>query len=192
MNYQVGQLEVLYRVHGPALSTYLRRLIGRADLAEDLFQETFVQALRSVHRVTEAASPRAWLFRIAHNVAVSHLRGRRITFGLPETLPATTGNAEHPGLEQMRLAICKLPEKLRETLELRLQGELAYDEIAEVLGIPVGTVRSRLHHAVQQLREALTDEAAPHRRPSATMYAEAGDTSTRVSDRQETDPTRED
>jgi RNA polymerase sigma-70 factor (ECF subfamily) len=58
----------------------------------------------------------------------------------------------------MREAICCLPEIHREVLELRLRDDLSYEEIAQVLNIPVGTVRSRLHHAVRGLRERLKDD----------------------------------
>jgi RNA polymerase sigma-70 factor (ECF subfamily) len=69
------------------------------------------------------------------------------------------GPAEDPRLENMRAAIAGLPEALRETLALRLRAELSYEEIAETLQIPVGTVRSRLHDAVRRLRAAVSGKA---------------------------------
>lgn len=74
---------------------------------------------------------------------------------MPLELPAETGDAPDPRLEPMREAITKLPPTHAEVLLLRLQQELSYEEIAQILDVPIGTVRSRLHHAVQQLREAL-------------------------------------
>ena len=62
------------------------------------------------------------------------------------------------GIEEMREAIAGLPAHLRETLELRLRDELSYEEIAQVLEIPMGTVRSRLHGALKLLREKLNEE----------------------------------
>jgi RNA polymerase sigma-70 factor (ECF subfamily) len=165
MSRAVDQLEGLYRAHGPALLVYLRRATGRQQLAEDLLHETFVHALRSVDRLAEVVSPRAWLFRIARNVTVSAGRRRRPAIGLPEQIAAPDAAGGPADLEGMRLAIAGLPDKLRETLELRLRDELSYEEIAAVLAIPVGTVRSRLHHAVRQLRDVLTGTHIDEDRP---------------------------
>ena len=68
---------------------------------------------------------------------------------------AEAGHSDDARLEQMRSAIAALPPLHREPLLLKLQQELSYDEIAEVLGVPVGTVRSRLHYAVAALKQAL-------------------------------------
>lgn len=157
MSTTVRQLEGLYQAYGPALLAYLRRLAGRHEIAEDLLQETFVQAMRGLDRLGEVVSPRAWLFTIARNVGVSAIRRRtrRPVTSLSEDVAAADPPKEHPRLEPMRQAITCLPDKLRETLELRLRDDLSYEEIAAVLSIPVGTVRSRLHHAVRQLRDDL-------------------------------------
>lgn len=160
----VRQVQALYEAHGPALLAYLRRLAGRADLAEDLLQETFVQAMGNLDRLSKVVSARAWLFTIARNLGVSNLRRRRVRLAatLTEDMAAAPAPAENPRLERMRQAISRLPDKHRETLELRLRDDLSYEEIADVLSIPVGTVRSRLHHAVRQLREDLSVSEADH------------------------------
>lgn len=150
-------LETLYRDVGPSLLAYLRRGFADAHTAEDLLQETFYQAARRTERVAQVVSPRAWLFRLARNVAVSALRRRRATRPLPADLAAQVPG-EDPRLERVRGAIVTLPDTLRETLELRLRAELSYEEIAAVLDIPLGTVRSRLHHALRRLRAAVADE----------------------------------
>jgi RNA polymerase sigma-70 factor, ECF subfamily len=150
------QLDVLYREVGPALLTYLVRCSGDAHAAEDLLQETFLHAARRLERVAEAVSPRAWLFGIARHLVLTARRRRRLPQPLAEAIPATSDSPD-PRLEAMGRAISELPEPMRETLELRLRAELAYDEIAAVLDIPVGTVRSRLHQALQRLRAALVE-----------------------------------
>jgi len=161
----MSDVEQLYREHGPALLAYLRRAFVGADSAEDLLHETFLRAMRQGDRLAEAVSPRAWLFTIARNVAISALRRRRCV-PLTVEVAADAGPAEPPELERMRRAIADLPAEQRETLELRLREELSYEEIASVLGVPLGTVRSRLHLAVRRLRERLT--GPPDDRPART------------------------
>ncbi len=150
-------LAELYQEMGPGLLTYLRRRLGDRHTAEDVFQETFCQAARHLERLAEAASPRAWLFTIARNLAVT-VRRRQRPVGELTVEPAGAEPVADARLEAMRAAIAELPEAMRETLELRLRDELSYEEIAAVLGLPIGTVRSRLHHAVQRLRETIRAE----------------------------------
>ncbi len=142
----------MYRQHGAALLSYLSRRFGRTQCAEDLLHDTFVQALRS-GPMAATLSKRAWLFGIARHVGLTAVRRRRPTQPLPESIAAAPN--ERNEVEAMRETIAELPELLRETLELRLTHDLSYEEIAAVLGIPIGTVRSRLHNAVRQLRDKL-------------------------------------
>ena len=153
----MDRVEGLYNAHGQALLGYLRRSFGNAEAAEDLLHETFVQALRRLDRLTGAASPRAWLFGIAHRVGLAALRRRRCQ-PLPEDLAAVQAQEADERIERMRRAIGRLPPHQREALQLRLVEELSYDEIAAVLDIPVGTVRSRLHNAVRTLGELVAGE----------------------------------
>ncbi len=151
-------LERLYQEFGPGLLAYLRRRLADRHAAEDLLQETLLQAARSRERLSQAVSARAWLYAIARNLAATAIRRRRRAGPLPEDTPAQVAT-EHPHLEAVRAAISELPDILRETLELRLRCELSYEEIAAVLGIPVGTVRSRLHLALRRLRAALVHDS---------------------------------
>ena len=156
MDEAVTRLETLYRDVGPSLLAYLRRGFGDPHTAEDLLQETFVQAIRRIERLSQVVSPRAWLFAIARNVAATALRRRRVSGPLPIDLPAVEPT-EDQRLEEVRQAIAALPDAQREALELRLRGELSYEEIAAVLEIPLGTVRSRLHHALRRLRATVLE-----------------------------------
>jgi RNA polymerase sigma-70 factor (ECF subfamily) len=151
----VEVLEGWYRQHGPALLRYLRGSFGSGEAAEDLLHETFVQALRRADRVDSTVSPRAWLFAVARNVGVTWLRRRHATTPLPAEHPAKETRQDDPRLERVRQSLGRLPTPQREALELRLRDSLSYEEIADVLGIPVGTVRSRLHHAMRRLRDDL-------------------------------------
>jgi RNA polymerase sigma-70 factor (ECF subfamily) len=139
---------------GPALLGYFRRQPALAGAAEDLLQDTFVRALKRIDRLQASVSQRAYLFGIARHVCIDALRRLRVVEELPAETPAMTLTTDER-LEPMRLAISELPEMQREALLLKLQQELSYVEIAEVLAIPVGTVRSRLHHAVLHLRQTL-------------------------------------
>lgn len=154
MSNAATRLEDCYREHAAHVLAYLRRMFRDPHAAEDLLQETFVQAARRPERVAAAVSPRAWLLAIARNLAVTALRRKRPTQALPADVPAIEA-AEDPRLAAVRRAISDLPTPLRETLELRLRHELTYEEIAAVLAVPIGTVRSRLHHALRRLRAAV-------------------------------------
>ena len=154
MNDVTDRVEDLYQRHGRALAGYLGRSFGRVEPAEDLLHETFVQALRGADRLAEATSPRAWLFGIARHVGLAACRRRRME-PLPADVAASAPAEADERLALLRRAIAQLPPPQREALDLRLTDDLSYEEIAEVLAIPVGTVRSRLHNAVERLREAL-------------------------------------
>jgi RNA polymerase sigma-70 factor (ECF subfamily) len=148
------QLETLYRETGPALLAYFQRRPALQPTAEDLLQDTFVRAFRQLDRLKAAASPRAYLFGIARHVSLDVLRKRQATEEFDEQ-SVSTEERPNPRLETMRNAMAALPTAQREVLELKLQHELTYEEIASVLEIPIGTVRSRIHHAVLRLRETL-------------------------------------
>jgi RNA polymerase sigma-70 factor (ECF subfamily) len=119
----------------------------------------FVQALRG-GGVKRAVSGRAYLFGIARHVGLSAARRERAVERLGERLGEVAAPVEREGgdVERMRGAMAELPGQVRETLELRLREELTYEEIAGVLGVPVGTVRSRLHTAVKMLSERMKRE----------------------------------
>ena len=155
MDEALAQLETLYRDLAPALLGYFRRQRALAGAAEDLLQDTFVRALRGWAHLHAAASPRAYLFGIARHVGLDALRAQRPTVELFDDTATVTATPEDARLEPLRAAIATLPDPQRETLLLKLQQELSYEEIAHVLDIPIGTVRSRLHHAVNQLRDTL-------------------------------------
>ena len=167
-----GQLVEVYqdKIYG-----YVSRMLGDPDEAEDVAQETFVRAYRSLPHFRGAASFHTWLYRIASNLAIDVARRNRRqstgNFSLDEPLESEEGDyereiadesgspeqlaAQREMQELVRQAVAELPEKLRAVVVLyELQGE-SYEDIAEILGCPLGTVKSRLFNARSQLKDML-------------------------------------
>lgn len=156
---RISALEAFYAQHGPYILRYLRRLVG-PQYAEDLLQDTFVQALCHTKRLGEVNSPRAWLFRVARNLAMNVLRKKKITVNIDLDRLVHSASLEDPRLTAMRCAINKLSDNCRETVLLRWYDQLSYKEIAQVQDISIGTVRSRLHNSLGQLRMQMDIELA--------------------------------
>jgi len=151
----MGDIDDLYRLHGGTLLAYLRRGFSRCGTPEDMLQETFLHALRHQDRLASAVSQRAWLFGVARHVGLTAARRHRPL----DVLDSSAAAVEvRPEIIEMRQAIAALPEISREALELRLREGLSYEEIALMLEIPIGTVRSRLHTAMRQLRATMSEE----------------------------------
>jgi len=125
---------------------------------EDLLGQTFLEAVRNWDGYSGRGSREAWLVGIARNVARREGRRRRtqrLEVTAAEPVAPEEAESTDEELARMRRAITQLPEHLRQTLTLRLTEGLTYEQIAQVLGIPLGTVRSRLHAAVRRLREQM-------------------------------------
>ena len=147
--YRQGTVNVVYR------------MCGDVHLAEDAAQDAFVRAWEALPRYRHRGTFKAWLYRIALNCARDALRRRRPTTDV-EALPL---RSDAPGPERQMLqqerarrveeAVLGLPEASRAALILREYEGLSYQEIAEALDIPMGTVMSRLHYARSRLREVL-------------------------------------
>ena len=150
-----SRIENLYRELGPELLAFFRRRHGNPQTAEDLLQETFAAVMQHPDRLLRADSPRAYLFGVARNLSAEIHRRSPPAEAWPAEPPLDEAETADPRLEVMREGIERLNAASRQVLELRLQRELSYEEIATALDVPVGTVRSRLHHAVRQLRAHL-------------------------------------
>ena len=155
-------LEALYARYSAPLYRYLFRLVHETTEAEDLLQEVFVAAWRGASRFKGRAQVRTWIFRIAHNQAISWLRRQRATLALDgvEGRLAASDPAEQTmerwRAEQVRRALPGLPAKHRAVLELTFYHGFSQAEIAEIVGCPVGTVKSRMSYARRYLRQALS------------------------------------
>lgn len=148
---------------------FLRHFINRQDLVEDIFQETFLQLFTSRESFDTTRPLRPWLFTIAANKAKDALRKWQRTAAIPigtmadsedlsfeEVLNTLTSNETMPYEELQRdetalrvgKIIANMPENLREILHLAYFNRFSYKQMAEILSIPIGTVKSRLHTAV--------------------------------------------
>ncbi len=130
------------------------------DMANDLLSQTFLEAARGWQGYDGRASREAWLFGVARNTLRRARRSQRIRCAEPlsrePVAPISNDSVDDAqDLLRIRAAIAELPEHLRHTLTLRLADDMAYEHIAAVLDVPIGTVRSRLHEAVRRLRERL-------------------------------------
>ena len=147
-----------YGQHASELYNYLVKRCPDAATASDLLQETFLQVVRHSDQLAKVTMPRAWLFAIARNMLARHYRRQRDPQAIAQLWYEPAPDPEDDRLAAMQEAIRELPAELRDTLELRLEQELSYEEITHVLDIPIGTVRSRLHNAVRQLRDAMRNQ----------------------------------
>lgn len=155
-------LATLVDRHGVPLHAYLSRLTGDAVEAEDLAQESWVRIARGAAGFDRRRRFRSWAYGIATNVARDRYRRQRARGGphraLPETLAVPSGEGQRLARLDLRGRLAELPERLRQTLLLRYFGGLTEPEIADALGIARGTVKSRLHSAVDALRRSLGGE----------------------------------
>lgn len=156
------------------LYRYLARYLGDRSLADDVFQNTFLQVHLKRGLYEDGRPLRPWLYTIATNQAVDALRraGRHPTVSLDQRSESSESSAgalidllvsDTPGplselqgeerREWVKAAIARLPDTLRQTLILAYYQDLKYREIAEILKIPVGTVKSRLHAALTKIAE---------------------------------------
>lgn len=163
--------DLVLRYQRPVFSV-LMRVVRRAEDAEDLAQETFVRMFRALDRYDPERPFTAWLFTIATRLAIDHLRRRRVqTVSLTVTQPGSTEerdiDVEDPGLKPDEVTsnaeeerstqdlIDSLPEHYRIVVLLRHQQDLSYEEIAQALNLPLGTVKARIHRARELLKKRI-------------------------------------
>lgn len=157
----------LVRSYQHSVMSLAWRITGNADDAAEVAQETFVRVLRSLHTYDPDRPLRSWLFKIASNLSLDLIRRRKRRPLALEDLTDEEGpavEAVDPGPlpdEGMRLEwaderfaamVDDLPEHYRAVLHLRYREDLSYEEIAEVLSIPLGTVKVRIHRAHETLK----------------------------------------
>jgi len=151
------------------------RMVRNREEATDLAQESFVKVFASLDRYNPEYAFSSWLFKITSNLCIDYLRKRRITtlamdepiegekgeftrqYEAPDPTPEETF-ARNEKMRKLEAGIAALPEHYRIMLVLRHQEDLSYEEIAESLSIPLGTVKARIHRAREMLKAILEDE----------------------------------
>jgi len=163
-----GQLVLRYQ---DRLYNMLTNLLGSREDAREVAQEAFISSFQKLHTFGGRSAFYSWLFRIALNSAMSRKRKKRRVPVSIDTIREQTGTEpsdrrldNHPGYSMelserqaaVRAALADLPEEFRTVLVLKEMEDLKYEEIAEMLDCPIGTVRSRIHRARAEMRSRLT------------------------------------
>ena len=144
----------------PNLRRYARALVGDRDGADDLVQDTLERAVRKFH-LWRPGDLRAWLFSIMHNVFVNQLKARRIApdVEIDETFAAPSSSVTSLDLQDLQRALATLAPEQREVVLLVALEDMSYADVSKALGIPMGTVMSRLSRGRDRLRRAMSGEA---------------------------------
>ena len=158
--------------HQSALFNYALKIVRNSDDAQDLVQETYYKAYKNYHQFNEGTNSKAWMFMILKNTFINNYRKlkkepAKLDYdeieGFYESIKSDQVNDNNLDLDfyndlfddDLSTALAKLPEKMKEVFLLCDIEEYSYEEIAEIVNIPVGTVRSRLHRARKILQEEL-------------------------------------
>lgn len=159
------EFERIYLEYSGRVQQFLFRLSGDAGLTEEMTQETFFQAYRSLHRYRGECGMLTWLISIAKNVFLHELRKSRREvlsadaileeLAAPEEEQPGYQTIRHSEIERVRKAIADLPARYADVLVLRVYGDVPYEQIAARLGISVSSAKVIYFRAKQKLREAL-------------------------------------
>jgi RNA polymerase sigma-70 factor (ECF subfamily) len=147
----------------PRLRRYARALVSDRAAADDLVQDTLERAWAKLHLYRRGTDLRAWLFTVMHNVHVNKVRATRATDTLDDEMPELAQRAaQGDGLvvRDLDRSIALLPAEQRSVLLLVTLEDMSYEEVARTLGIPMGTVMSRLSRAREKLRAMMLGQQA--------------------------------
>jgi RNA polymerase sigma factor (sigma-70 family) len=159
-------LEDAYAVYAPGILSFLRRYVGPDD-AEDVLQRTFLDAWRGAHTFDPEQRLGAWLFTIAHRRAIDTLRSRKHDVVPVDALRDLVGEDGRDLVQryadgaEVRAALAELSDGEREVLTLAYFGELTQREIADRLGIPIGTVKARASRGTKHLAVLIREKGGP-------------------------------
>ena len=147
----------------PRLRRYARALVGDRATADDLVQDTLERAWAKLHLYRRGTDLRAWLFTVMHNVHVNRVRAARPTDMLEDEMPELAQRAPQGDtllVRDLDRAIARLPAEQAAVLLLVTLEEMSYEEVAHTLGIPIGTVMSRLSRAREKLRAMMLGQSS--------------------------------
>ncbi|HUV40358.1 MAG TPA: sigma-70 family RNA polymerase sigma factor [Sedimentisphaerales bacterium] len=158
-------LEEMIRLFERQILYYIRRLVENETDAWNILQETWIKVIRSIKQIREPKKLPAWLYSIARKTAISHLRAeysKEAVFDCTRDIAGIQDNAEEnlsfENAEQVHYGLSKISLPHREVLTLFFLQDLTLEQIADVLNISIGTVKSRLYYARQALKEVLAKE----------------------------------
>jgi RNA polymerase sigma-70 factor (ECF subfamily) len=162
---EVPAFEEFYNRHAPRLLAYLISRLGERQLAEEVLQDVMLAVWRGAERFRGESRVRTWMISIARHKAINTMQRQRyvqasdIHKDLPDPAPGPSSLVEREdALAQVRDALRRLPDAQRETLELIFFHQLSGNEVAQVMGVSPGTVKSRLHRAKANLIQLLTSQ----------------------------------
>lgn len=167
LRYQDGDLkafELLYRRHRNSLYRYLLRLSLNRDTAEDVFQDVWGKIIKSRHNYRATARFKTFLFRVAHNCFIDHVRrNKRHTAGSAEDPDSFVSPLDEPdigaeqllALRQLEGALLSLPDEQRDAFLLHEEAGFNIEQIAQITGVKRETAKSRLRYAIRKLRAEL-------------------------------------
>jgi len=149
----------------PRLRRYARALVGERAASDDLVQDTLERAWSRAGQWQAGSDLRAWLFSIMHNLHIDHLRrpglNERTLDDSDLELPTRSTQSDRLDVMDLQTALTRLPHEQRQVLLLIALEEMSYEEVSQTLGIPIGTVMSRLSRGRERLRLLLDGQAAP-------------------------------
>jgi RNA polymerase sigma-70 factor (ECF subfamily) len=167
--------EMIIRKYQRPLFNYIGRMVGEKELALDFTQEVFIKTYSSLHSFKPQFKFRTWLFKIASNSVIDYWRKKKIeaySIDTPlgrdyDTIPLQIPDSEPPLAKKFEMAqlrekiehaLEKIPPALRELFVWRHINEFSYDEMAEIKGLPVGTVKNRVFQAKELIRQLLEEK----------------------------------
>lgn len=168
-----GSFEELVRRYQRPISAYVYRMVGNYESALDLTQEIFIKVYNSLNRYRAEFKFSTWIYKIAHNAAVDHLRRTATreqslvigpegdSFDLPLESARLSPEQESERKErrgEIEAVVRALPANYRELIILRHSQDLSYEEIVDVTGLPLGTVKNRLFRAREMMRQQFVDK----------------------------------
>lgn len=156
-----AKLGILFERYHVKLYNFLVRLTNKRDVSEDLVQDVFFRMLKYGYSFRGDAPFAVWMYQLARNAAMDHFRKWNREMPMVDEAEEKAGDDPLPlesleqgqQVEMLRAALAKLPLEKREALILSRFDNLKYEEIGEILGCPVGTVKARVHRALKDLGE---------------------------------------